>query len=279
MTDSLERIDAHQHFWRVARGDYHWMSPDQKVLYRDYLPQDLKPVLQHVGIHRTVLVQAAQTAQETRFMLDLARATDFVAGVVGWVDMAAPDAAQQVWMLAQEPKLRGLRPMIQDIPDEDWMLRDELTPAFRAIIDQGLCFDALVHPRHLKNLHLLVCRHPELPVVVDHGAKPDIARGLYDQWAVDIARIAGEPQTFCKISGLITEAGQDWTVDRLRPYVDHLLACFGSDRLIWGSDWPVLNLAGSYERWWAATEELLSGLSDPQRHAVLGGNAARFYGL
>ena len=179
--------------------------------------------------------------------------------------------------LAQEPALVALRPMVQDIADDDWLMRPDLVPAFEALIAHDLVFDALVLPRHLTRLAAILDNHPNLEVVVDHGAKPAIRDRCFEPWASDIARIAQAPQAACKLSGLVTEASANWSADDLRAYVDHLLAVFGPRRLIWGSDWPVVNLAGGYERWLEASEALLSGLSADERAAVLGGNATLVY--
>ncbi len=272
-------IDAHQHFWRLDRGDYGWLTPDLAELYRDFEPEHLAPLLQGAGIARTIAVQAAPTVAETRHLLALAATNPWVAGVVGWVALDAPDAPDALAALSGEGPLVGVRPMIQDLPDDDWMLGPSLAPGLAALAQLGLRFDALVLPRHLSNLLRLLEQHPELSVVIDHGAKPDIAAGAFDDWARDIARIARDTGAVCKLSGLVTEAGADWCMERLRPYVDHLLACFGPDRLLWGSDWPVVNLAGGFARWREASLELLAPLTEAERRGILGDNAARFYGL
>lgn len=275
----MKRVDAHQHFWRLSRGDYGWLTPELGPIHRDFLPPDLEPLLQRHDIAATVLVQAAPTEAETRFMLSLADARPFVEGVVGWTDFAAADAPAAIARLARHPKLKGLRPMIQDIADADWMLRPELEPAFRALVVHDLVFDALVLPRHLGNLLALARRHPDLRIVVDHCAKPAIAAGGFSGWADDIGRIAAETGAACKLSGLVTEAGAGWSAERLRPYVDHVLSIFGPGRVVWGSDWPVSTLAAGYDDWVAATGQLLDGWSDEEREAILGGNAVRVYGL
>lgn len=275
----MTRIDAHQHFWRLSRGDYGWLTPDLAPIHRDFEPPDLEPLLDAAGIGGTVLVQAAATEAETEFMLSLAERHDFIRGVVGWTDFAAADAPARVAALARHPKLKGLRPMIQDIADDGWMLRPELEPAYRAMTEHGLVFDALVLPRHLANLATLVARHPALKVVVDHCAKPEIAAGRFDDWAEGIGRVARSPSTVCKLSGLVTEAGEGWTVERLRPYVDHVLEIFGPDRVIWGSDWPVCALAATYGQWVEVTDILLADRRPDERAAILGGNAIRVYGL
>jgi L-fuconolactonase len=280
-----ERIDAHQHYWRLARGDYGWLTPALRPIHRDFAPADLVPHLRAFGIARTVLVQAAPTEAETAFLLGLAAATPSVAGVVGWVDMEAVDATVRIARLAGDPKLVGLRPMIHDITDPNWMLSPALGPAFAAIAAAGLVFDALVRPVHLRPLLALVERHPDLAVVVDHGAKPDIARWTPDDhdfigWAEKMRRLGLYPNVACKASGLATEARRDWRPDDLTPYLDLLLEAFGPDRLLFGSDWPVVDLAGGYGRW---AETLLAWierrLGPPARAGVLGGNAARVYRL
>jgi L-fuconolactonase len=271
------QIDSHQHFWQIGRGDYHWMSPGLTKIYRDFGPADLQPFLAHYGIAQTILVQAAQTVEETRFLLDIARKTPFVAGVVGWVDFVDAHAAQIIAWLAEDELLVGLRPMVQDMPDDDWLVGSRLAPAFHALVDHGLVFDALVFPRHLSRLLVVADRHPDLTIVIDHGAKPAIRERRLDPWQADMAALAGRGNIVCKLSGLVTEAGTGWTVDDLRPFVDHLLEVFGPGRLLWGSDWPVVNLAGGYESWREAAEILLAPLTPADRAAVLGGNAKRVY--
>lgn len=281
---AARRIDAHQHFWRLDRGDYGWLTAERGPIYRDFGPDDLAPWLARAGVTETVLIQAAPTEAETRFLLATARATGFVAGVVGWVDMAAPDAPDRIAALAEDPLLRGIRPMIHDLPDPDWMLDRALGPAFEALVRLDLAFDALVRPRHLANLRVLLDRHPDLRAVIDHGAKPDIARWSHSReaaraWADAMAGLARGSSALCKLSGLVTEAGAAWQPADLRPYVEHLLECFGPDRLVWGSDWPVVDLAGGYGAWWDATQACLASLRPDDRARVLGLNAARLYGL
>jgi len=267
-------IDAHHHVWQLARGDYTWMSPDLPIA-RDYTLADLRPLLG--PITATILVQAAATEAETDFMLATARASaTLVRGVVGWADLAAPDAPSRIAARAADPLLVGLRPMLQDIEDTRWILRPEVQPALAAMAAQGLRFDALIKPRHLPVIGELAQRHPTLPVVIDHAAKPDIAAGTFQPWASHMARLARETPWCCKVSGLVTEAAPGWSTGDLRPTIDHLLAEFGPARLMWGSDWPVVNLAGGYARWREATLALLPTETHP---AILGGTAARFYGL
>jgi len=272
-------VDAHQHFWRLADRNGAWPPPGLAAIYRDFFPDDLAPLLARHGVAKTVLVQSMPNEDDTRFMLGLARAHAFIGGVVGWADLKAPDAPARIGALAADPLLKGLRPMLQDLDDDRWIDDPALAPAVDAMLRHGLSFDALVLPCHLPALYAFAQRHPDLPIVIDHGAKPLIAAGVHEPWRADIARLATLPQVSCKLSGLVTEAGADWDVERLRPYVDHLLASFGPQRLIWGSDWPVLNLAADYARWLAACASLLDGLSEADRQAVFGLNAQRFYGI
>ena len=273
----MTRIDAHHHFWSLKRGDYGWLTPDKEPIYRDFLPADLKPLLAAAGIDGTILVQAAPTVAETEFMLGLASEEPFIRGVVGWVDFEDPSAPEDIARLSKQSALVGLRPMIQDIADDAWMLGEGLVTAFGALIAADLTFDALTLPRHLPALRALLLRHPNMRTVIDHGSKPIIRDRIMDGWNQDMAALASETSAFCKLSGLVTEAHADWTVDDLRPYVDYLLDTFGPDRLIWGSDWPVCTLASSYGRWVEVTGELLSGLTEGETSAILGGNAARAY--
>jgi L-fuconolactonase len=267
----------HQHFWRLDRGDYGWLTPAQGAIHRDFGPTDLAPLLARHGIDATILVQAAPTVAETRFLLDLAEETPFVAGVVGWAPFAAPDAVECIGRLAVEAKLVGLRPMVQDEVDDDWLLRPALRPAFDAMIAHDLVFDALVLPRHLSRLLRVLERHPDLRVVVDHGAKPRIRDGALAPWAAAMAEVAAHPQVACKLSGLVTEAPAEAGSETLRPYIETLLELFGPARLVWGSDWPVVELAGGYDRWHDLARDALSGLDAAGRAAVFGGNAERIY--
>ncbi|WP_299648753.1 amidohydrolase family protein [uncultured Jannaschia sp.] len=250
-------VDAHQHFWRLDRGDYGWLTPEAGPIYRDFGPGDLRPLMGANGVGGTILVQAAPSTAETAFLLDIAGREAFVRGVVGWVDFEGPDAPAEIARFAADPKLVGLRPMIQDIADDDWMLRPDLAPAFAAMVAQDLTFDALVFPCHLGRLETLIARHPDLRVVIDHGAKPRIAEGAFDEWAGDMTRLARETPAFCKLSGLVTEAGEEWTPGDLAPYVAHLIEIFGPDRLLWGSDWPVATLACDYGTWLAIARDLV----------------------
>ncbi|MFV0300662.1 MAG: amidohydrolase family protein [Paracoccus sp. (in: a-proteobacteria)] len=275
------RIDAHQHFWQPGRGDYDWMPKGDAVLDRPCLPDELAPQLAAAGIGGTVLVQAAATVNETEYMLGLADAVPMVRGVVGWVDFEDPAARRDLERLKGHPKFRGVRPMIQDIPDDDWMLRADVQWAYAALADLDLTFDALGFPRHLANFLTLLGRYPKLRVVLDHCMKPQIGQGRagFDHWAEGMSRLADETGAMLKLSGLITEAGPDWRIADLQPYVAHVLKVFGPDRIMWGSDWPVCRLSGDYADWRAASETLLADLPAVDRDRIFGGTAVGFYRL
>ena len=271
------RIDAHHHLWTLARGDYGWLTPALAPIYRDFSLSDLAPHLARSGIEGTILVQAAPTEAETMFMLGLTETAEVVRGVVGWIDFDADDAAARIDALAAERLLVGLRPMVQDMADDEWLLRPGLAPLLTSMTRHGLVFDALVLPRHLPRLLEVIDRHDDLQFVLDHCAKPHLASGDIAEWKRHIGEIATRPNIVCKLSGLATEARADWRIADLRPAVDHVRECFGPQRLLWGSDWPVVNLAGGYDRWFGATESLLADLSPAERADVFGGNAGRIY--
>ncbi|MTI15201.1 amidohydrolase family protein [Sansalvadorimonas verongulae] len=272
-------VDAHQHFWKLERGDYGWLDESLGCLYRDYLPDELKAHLETCGVKKTIVVQAAPTLAETLYLLELTQNLPFVAGVVGWVDMESRHVKADLTRLAQHAKFLGIRPMIQDIDDPDWMLKPEFESAFTWLIENERSFDALVKPAHLPNLKIFLARYPDLRVVIDHGAKPCIERGEFEFWAAHMTDIASDSHAYCKISGLLTEAGELGTAEALRPYVNHLLSAFGADRCIWGSDWPVLNLAADYSSWFTMVRELIGGLTEKEQRQVMGETAMKFYGL
>jgi L-fuconolactonase len=269
-------IDAHAHFWQIGRHDCTWPPTRLAAIHRDFLPDDWKHEARAAGIDAAIAVQSQPSARDTDWLLQLAGADPRIAGVVGWVDLAGCDATDRIAALAQQPKLRGLRPMLQDMPDDDWLLQPGLTPAIEAMVAHDLCFDALVRPRHLPYLLRFAERHPGLRVVIDHAAKPDIAGAAFEPWRTYIAALTGFSNVTCKLSGLVAEAGDAWRPDDLRPYIEHLLETFGPRRLLWGSDWPVVNLAADYSRWFDLADAL-THLAGAERAALFGGNAVRIY--
>ncbi len=275
------KIDAHQHFWRISRGDYDWMSDEVAEIRHDILPADLAPHLGRHDITGTVVVQAAGTVAETEFLLGLAQTCDFIKGVVGWIDLEAEDAPQTMDRLMQSPVFKGVRPMLQDIEDTNWITRPKVLSNLAALSDRGLRLDALVVPRHLEVLAKVAADLPDLAIVIDHCAKPEIFGGADAgaDWREGMRRLAALPNVMCKVSGLANEAGSDWSAADLTAVVAHILEQFGADRVMWGSDWPVLNLVGDYDQWRTVSEQLFSRLSERDRAAVYGGTAKHFYGL
>lgn len=271
-------IDAHQHFWRIGAHGCEWPTADLAAIHRDFGPEDLAAVGAPAGLTGSVLVQSQANDLDTDWLLELAADEPLVLAVVGWSDLSAPDAPTRIADLAGRPKLRGLRPMLQDLAD-DACLDPALAPAITAMIAHDLSFDALVRPRHLPHVLTFARRWPDLRIVIDHGGKPDIAAGELNPWRSDMTALAALPNVFCKLSGLLTEAGPDPTPEALSSYIDHLVEAFGPSRLMWGSDWPVLNLASDYAGWLALARRL-SGLTQPDDLADLFGETARrFYRL
>lgn len=274
-------IDAHHHLWQLSRGDYPW--PDESVapIFRDFLTGDFDALPDAAGIARTVLVQATDTIAETEFLLGLAAGWGKVAAVVGWVDLAAPDAIETITRLAQNPLLKSLRPMLQNIDDTDWILRPEVQPALAHMAKTGMRFDALIQPRHLPNIARLAQLYPNLRIVIDHIAKPAMGGGRQPDaaWSDGIRNAAAMPNVWCKLSGMITEIGPEWQLADLQPFAALVLEAFGPERVMWGSDWPVVNLAGDYRRWIEATPALLRHMPQSDQDRIFSGSAAAFYGL
>jgi L-fuconolactonase len=240
--------------------------------------------LKAVGIEKTVLVQSAPTVAETDFMLSIADTSPSVAKVVGWVDFENRQDLAQLERLRAHPTFAGVRPMIQDIADTDWMLRKDVQWAFDALSDLGLTFDALGFSRHLANFLTILERYPDLKVVVDHGMKPQIRdqdtdRDEFAAWSRGMGLIARNTGAFCKLSGLVTEDGENWSTRRLRPYGEFILEAFGPRRVMWGSDWPVCRLRCEYADWLASAQDIASGYSDEDEAWIFGGTAAAFYGI
>lgn len=280
MVESV-KIDAHQHFWQISREDYDWMTDDVENIRHDILPSDLSPLIDLHDITGTVVVQAAATVAETEFLIGLAEKTNFIKGLVGWVDLTDADTPQTLDRLMQSTAFKGVRPMLQDIEDTKWISQPKVMANLAALAERGLRLDALVQPRHLGALVQVAKELPELAIVIDHCAKPVIADGADagTAWRDGMARLAELPNVVCKISGLANESGPGWSAERLQPVIDHVLRQFGAERVMWGSDWPVLNLVGDYARWRAVSAQLLQGCSDQDRAAIYGGTAVKFYGL
>lgn len=280
----MTRIDAHHHLWSLSARPQDWLDdPALEPIRRDFGPVDLRAVTERAGVDATVLVQVLPDVDETAEFLAVAGESDLIAGVVGWVDLTAPDVAEQLDRLCRGPggdRLRGIRHLVQSEPDPDWLVRPDVLAGLRAVRDAGLVYDVLTRPHQLSAALEAVRAVPDLVFVVDHLSKPDIAGRVLQPWATRLAALAAEPNVVAKVSGLVTEADwTGWTTADLRPYVDVALEEFGPDRLMVGSDWPVCLLAADYERVFATAADLLDGCSAAERDQVFGGTAARVYRL
>jgi len=273
-------VDSHHHLWRIGKNGHEWPTPDLAAIHRDFEAADLLRVLAGTGVEATIVVQSQPSDLDTDWLLDVAAENDPIKGVVGWTDLAAPDAPARIRALARRPKLKGLRPMLQGLSQDDWILKPEVQPALTAMADHGLSFDALVFTRHLPAIVAVARALPSLAIVIDHGAKPPFATPRdMKLWrdrtshAADIANIA------CKLSGLFTELAPGQDPAGVTTVADHLLAVFGPDRLMWGSDWPIVDLKGGYQEWLQWVLAWLDDKAPSIRAAVLQGTARSFYRL
>ncbi len=273
-------VDAHHHFFDVDQFAYPWMVGPAAPLDRNHLPEHLEPHLTALGVQRTVLVQGGAEPNDTAWFLELAEKHEFIGGVVGWVDLRDPEVGKRLDELAKHPKFKGVRHVVEDEPDVDWLIREDVLRGLSELARLDIPYDLLVDPRHLHCMRVIAERVPGLRMVIDHIAKPPIAEGLRNGWARDMAEFAGNSQIYVKLSGMITEADwSNWKPSDLAPYVSHVVEHFGYERVMFGSDWPVCLLAGSYEQVFKALVEALGPLSDEDRKKVFGRNACRFYGI
>ncbi|HTN74220.1 MAG TPA: amidohydrolase family protein [Pirellulaceae bacterium] len=274
-------IDAHQHFWQLDRFQYDWLNaPQLAKIRRDYLPADLQPLLATAGVQKSIFVQTQHNVAENRWVLELADQHDFIAGIVGWVDLASPACEEQLLEFKAHPKFLGVRHVTHDEPDDDFIVREEVLRGLQVLEKHQVPFDLLFYPKHLRHVPTIVRRCPNLPLVINHLAKPDIRSQSMDGWRDDFQRASRFPQVHCKLSGMVTEANwETWHSSDLIPYVQQALESFGPERCMFGSDWPVCELAGSYSRVYHGLLEALGPLSEHERNAILGDTAARFYGL
>ena len=276
-------VDTHQHFWNLDRTAYPWLTPDEHgPIYRSFEPDELAPLLDQAGVQYTVAVQAANSYEDTEYLLEVADNRDFVAGVVGWVPLVRPEeAAEALNRFKDHPKFKGVRHLIHDEPDPDWLLQDVVAEGLRVLADKGVTFDVVsVLPRHLEHVPTIAERVPELRMVIDHLSKPPIKERQWEPWSSLFARAAEYSNVYAKVSGLNTAADlENWSSDDLKPYIDFAIERFGPERLMFGSDWPVATLAGDYRKVWEETNRAISDLGDKDREALLGGTGAAFYGL
>jgi L-fuconolactonase len=271
------RIDSHQHFWSYSSEEYPWIQPDWQIK-RDFLPADLEPLLEAAGFNGTIAVQARQTVDESRWLLQLADESPVIKGVVGWVDLRSAEVESQLEELSQHPKFVGVRHVVQDEPDENFMLRDEFQNGIGKLKPFGLTYDILIFPKQLPAAIKLVEEFPEQAFVLDHIAKPLIRNGVIEPWREQIQELASHRNCWCKVSGMVTEADwNDWKPEDFKPYLDVVFGAFGADRLMFGSDWPVCLLACEYERVCRLINEHVRNHLPADQAMFFGGNAARFY--
>jgi L-fuconolactonase len=273
-------IDAHQHFWMYEPAEYGWIDASMSAIRRDFLPADLKPALDNNGFHGSVAVQARQTLEETRWLLELAAQSPSILGVVGWADLRSPDIRSQLKSLAQDPRLVGIRHIVQSEPDDQFLMQPDFLRGISVLEEFGLAYDVLIYAKHLPVATEFVKRFPRQRFVLDHLAKPPIKSGRIDSWADGVQRLAEFPNVLCKLSGLVTEGDwQHWTSEQIVPFLDVAFEAFGPERLMIGSDWPVCLVAASYPRTIEVVTTYLRNRSPACRDAVLGGNAERFWRL
>jgi len=274
------KIDSHQHFWRYTAAEYSWIDDSMSALRRDFLPPEFRGEMERASVDGCIAVQARQTPGETEWLLELADANPFIAGVVGWLDLQADDAAAHVSRFATHEKLVGVRHIVQDEPDDRFMLRPAFCRGISLLETRDLTYDILIYPRQLPAAAELVSRFGHQRFVLDHLAKPEIRRGERREWEKGIRELAKFPLVYCKLSGLVTEADwTHWTADDVRPYLDVAFDCFGPDRLLVGSDWPVCTLAADYARTIGLVDDYMASRPVAERDAVMGGNAVRLWRL
>jgi L-fuconolactonase len=272
------RIDAHQHFWQWSKG---WFSSPEAVLRRDYLPADLEPLLQAQGLDKSILVQTSPTVAETDFLLELAESSGFIAGVVGWLDLESPDFSNELEKYRRNRHFVAVRPMLQSLPQDDWILRPRVVESLSLIAQSGLAFDFLTYTRHLPYVLQVLEKVPQLRAVMDHLSKPEIMARKTQPWQDLMREVALHRNVYCKLSGMVTEADpQNWTREQLSIYADHVMERFGPERVMFGSDWPVCLLAAGYEQVVTTARALVANsLGSGAEETVFGANAARFYRL
>jgi L-fuconolactonase len=276
----MQTIDAHHHLWRYTQAEYDWIDESMQVLRRDFLPEDLKVVMRSAGVDGAIAVQARQTLEETRWLLDLAEANEEIWGVTGWAPIAGADFPAVMEEFDGREKLKALRHVIQGEKDENYILREDFNAGIRALSGSGLVYEILIYERHLTQTIEFVDRHPEQVFVLDHMAKPLIAGGILEPWATRMRELAKRENVWCKMSGMVTEADwKTWTPDTLKPYMDVTVEAFGPERLMAGSDWPVCLVACTYERWWQVLRDYFAAFGEEEREQVFGGNAVEVYGL
>jgi L-fucono-1,5-lactonase len=273
-------IDAHQHFWKYTPEEYSWIDDSMSVLRTDFLPSQLEQETKALGFVGAISVQARQTLEETEWLLNLAQQHEFIRGVVGWVPLTLPDIRDLLDAFSENLKLKGIRHVLQSEPDDNYMLRDEFNAGISCLEEFGLVYDILIFERHLPQTIAFVDRHPNQTFVLDHIAKPRVREGVLSPWRENLRQLAERPNVFCKISGMVTEAGHNsWTEEQLAPYFEVVLNAFNPGRLMFGSDWPVCLAATTYSNWFSLLSRQIQSLSESERDSILGRTAVRVYRL
>jgi L-fuconolactonase len=273
----MRLIDSHAHFWRIGRNGQSWPGPDLPEIYRDFHTDDLLAAASACGLQGVIAVQSQPDDLDTEWLLELAQSSDLIVAVVGWVDLRAPDAPDRLEGLARHPKFRGVRPMLQNLAEDDWINRTDITPAIAALEALDLAFDALIKPRHLPSLRRFADAHPRLRIVIDHAAKPAIADDRREPWASDLREVSKRPNVYCKLSGLSSELAAQQPMTALAGFIDDVLGSFPSDRLMWGSDWPVVNTRSDYHDWLTICRQALSDKPLHVQSAIFRQTAETFY--
>lgn len=275
-------IDSHQHFWQLDQPfDYEWLKMDVHApINKTYLPKDLLPHLKACGIDKSVFVQTQHDVAENRWALELAEANDFIAGIVGWVDLASEECEQQLLEFKDHAKFVGIRHLVQGEADDDFIVKPDVLRGLKVLEKHQVPYDLLFFTKHLKHATTVADAVPRLKLVIDHLSKPEIQAGHIDRWKVNMQAAASRPNVYCKLSGMVTEAAwKEWSTADLQPYVDVVLEAFGPKRCMYGSDWPVCELAAPYEAVFKALKDCISKLSEAEQAQVFGQTAAKFYEL
>ncbi len=277
----MPKIDTHQHFWNLCEVEYPWLVPEYGPIYATFEPRDLEPQVKAAGIDKTVLVQSANSYEDTASMLRNADTYDWIGAVIGWVNLLNPDETnRRIEMYKKHPKFRGVRHLIHTEADPDWVVQDVVIQSLKVLASHGMIFEVVaVFPNHLKHVPTLAAKVPNLMMVIDHLAKPPIAAKQMSPWSDQMKAAAQSPNVSAKVSGLNTAASPNWDAAELKPYIDFAFDCFGAKRLMFGSDWPVCTLAGDYRKVWTETRKALQGRPQSEIDAVLGGSAQKIYSL
>ena len=276
-------IDTHHHLWKLENGYYNWLTKDLKPIYKDFDLKDYEAIIKDFDVHSSIVVQAAAKVQETFYLLDIAKNSTLIKGVIGWVELLSDHVLTNIDELNQQPLFKGIRPMLQNIPQSNWILNPNFDLIFKKLIQKELIFEALIRPIHIEHIITLAKNYPNLKIVINHGAKPTIKHHLskddedFEHWKTSMTQAAEYENIFCKLSGLVTEVKGKVNFEALYPYMSHIIEVFGTKRVFFGSDYPVINLASSYSNWFTIVQEFLRNFTESERQNILEKNAQKFY--